>query len=347
MPSPKIDKSKGGLLLAGDIGATNTRLALYDMHEDLHKAKRAANFMGTEYKGLVEILHEFLSGQDGPVLAACFGAAGPVIEGRVRLTNLPWIVDSAELLDTFGWEGVWLLNDLQAIANSIPLLTGPDLHTLKVGIPQAHGNMAVIAPGTGLGMGYLTWAGGRYTPHATEGGHSDFAPANVLQDELLSFVRVKHPQVAVELICSGLGLPNVYAFLKSTGRAEEPPWLAKELAAVEDITPVIMENGLAAKPGSELCQQALQIFVDVLAAEAGNLALVYGSTGGVYLGGGIPPRILPALKRYEFMRTFLAKTGYEYYLERFPVHIMLNSEVGLIGAAAYGIQQVLFPERAV
>ncbi len=347
MASSKIDISKGGLLLAGDIGATNTRVALYEIKDDLRTPIRAGNFAGNEYGGLVDILHEFLSAQDLPVRAACFGAAGPVIEGRVRLTNLPWVVDSAELLKTFGWQGVWLLNDLQAIANSVPLLSGPDLYTLKVGLPQTHGNVAVIAPGTGLGIGYLTWAAGRYHAHATEGGHSDFAPANALQDELLSFLRLTHPQVAVEFICSGLGLPNIYRFLKETGRAEEPAWLAKQLARADDKTPVIVENGLAAKPGNEICQWSLNIFVDVLAAEAGNLGLLFGATGGIYLGGGIPPRLLPAFEQNNFMGTFLAKTGYEYYLERFPVQVILNSEAGLIGAAAYGAQQLLSPERVV
>lgn len=334
-------KNKAGLFLAGDIGATNTRLALFEIGASPRNPIRATNFAGADYTNLTEILHEYLADQREPVLGACFGAAGPVVEGRVRLTNLPWVVDSAELLKSFGWQGVWLLNDLQAIANSLPLLVGEDLHTLAPGIPSPHANIAVIAPGTGLGMGYLTWAAGSYYAHATEGGHSDFAPANALQDELVAFFRKKYPQVAIEFICSGLGLPNVYEFLKVTRRADEPAWLAEQIAEAADLTPVIVANALAAKPGSELCQLTLQIFVDVLAAEAGSLALLYGATGGIYLAGGIPPRILPAFKRYNFMRTFLAKTAYEYYLERFPVHVVLNPEAGLIGAAAFGIQQLM------
>jgi glucokinase len=345
MPSPKVNQSKGGLLLAGDIGATNTRLALYAINGDLRAPMRAGNFIGIEYGGLIEILHEFLRSDDEPVQAACFGAAGPVVEDRVRLTNLPWVVDSAELLEKFGWQGVWLLNDLQAIANSVPLLAGPDLHTLKVGITEPRGNVAVIAPGTGLGIGYLTWAAGRYHPHATEGGHADFAPANALQDELLMYLRRTHPQVALEFICSGLGLPTVYGFLKETGRAEEPAWLTEKLDTAEDKTPIIVDHALALTPGSELCQQTLEIFVHVLAAEAGNLALIYGSTGGVYLAGGIPPRLLTAFQRYRFMEKFVAKTGYQYYLERFPVHVILNSEAGLMGAAAFGARQLLSAEK--
>jgi len=345
MPSSKGKQSNGDLLLAGDIGATNTRLAIYAIHGDLRTPMRAASFMGNEYAGLVEILQEFLPTGGEAVQAACFGVAGPVVEGRVRLTNLPWVVDSAELMDKYGWQGVWLLNDLQAIANSVPLLGGHELQTLKAGVQEPQGNVAVIAPGTGLGIGYLTWAGGRYHAHATEGGHADFAPANELQDELLSFLRRTFPQVAIEFICSGLGLPNVYGFLKETGRAEEPDWLAEELSTAKDKTPVIVEHALALTPGGEICQQTLEIFVDVLAAEAGNLALLYGSTGGVYLAGGIPPRLLTAFQRFSFMETFVAKTGYEYYLERIPVHVILDSEAGLIGAAAFGIQQLLPPER--
>jgi glucokinase len=341
MPNPKFDFPNDGLLLAGDIGATNTRLALFELSGPLRTPQRVANFIGADYSGWVEILHEYLADHSRPLVAACLGAAGPVVDGRIRLTNLPWIVDSAELAETFGLQGVWLLNDLQAIANSIPLLGSDDLHTLKSGKPHEHGNIAVIAPGTGLGIGYLTWAAGRYHAHATEGGHSDFAPANALQDEMLTFLRTQNPQVSVELVCSGIGLPNVYAFLKSTGRAEEPAWLAQQVAAVDDITPVIVENGLAAKPGSQLCQMALEIFVDVLAAAAGSLGLLFGATGGVFLGGGIPPRILPAFQRFKFMETFIAKTKYEYYLEHFPVHVILNAEAGILGAAAYGLQQLL------
>lgn len=344
MPSPQNKNSDHGLLLAGDIGATNTRVALYEVGGDLRQPKRVQNFKGQDYPGLVEILREYLQEVDEPVLAACFGAAGPVVEGQIKLTNLAWTVDAAELCSEFGLRGAWLINDLKAIANSVPILQPSELHSLKDGIPEPRGNIAVIAPGTGLGIGYLTWAAGHYRAYATEGGHSDFAPGNPLQDEMLLYLRPKFPQLAVEHVCSGIGLPNVYGFLKETGRAKEPAWLADELAAVEDVTPVIVDNALAGKPGSELCQMTLEIFVSVLAAEAGNLALLFGATAGVFLAGGMPPRVLPAFKRFNFMQTFLAKSGYEYYLDRFPVQVVLNSEAGLLGAAEFGMQQLLDPE---
>lgn len=339
--APSKKKTTGTLLLAGDIGASNTRLGLYPLNGDHRTPLRVGTYKGNEYSGLGEILHDFLGEDSDAVVAACFGAAGPVVAGRVKLTNLAWIVDSVELLAEFSWQNVWLLNDLQAIANAVPVLKHNELHTLNVGVPESHGNIVAIGPGTGLGIAYLTWAAGRYHPHASEGGHSDFAPANAVQDELLSFLRKTYRQVAIEHVASGLGLPNVYEFLKTSGRAREPQWLAAELAGAEDVNPIIVKHALAQSPRSEICQMTVQIFVDVLAAQAGSLALLFGSTGGVYLGGGIPPLILPAFERYNFVKTFISKTAYEYYLERFPVRVITASEPGLLGAAEFGLQQVL------
>ncbi|MEX2162347.1 MAG: glucokinase [Anaerolineales bacterium] len=338
--SPSKKQTSERLLLAADIGATNTRLALFAVGSDLRTPKRVTNFKGNDYSGLVEILHEFLGDKEDAVVGACFGAAGPVVDRHIQLTNLAWTIDADELKATFGWEGVWLLNDLQAIANSVPLLSGDELHTLRAGIPEPKGKIAVIGPGTGLGIGFLTWAGGRYHAYSTEGGHSDFAPSDALQDEMLSYLRRKFPQVAVEHVCSGIGLPNVYDFLKSSGKAAEPKWLADELSAAPDKTPVIVQNGIERKPGSELCQMTVKIFIDVLAAEAGNLALLFGATGGVFIGGGLPLYMLGEFDRYNFVTTFNVKTGYEYYLERFPIHIIRYSEPGLLGAAAYGMQHL-------
>jgi glucokinase len=346
MPTKKKRASKkkmpAGLLLAGDIGATKTKVALFDPRGDLREARNVQTFLGEDYPGgLVPALREYLKENDETIMAACFGAAGPVVDDQVHLTNLDWTIDAAELCDEFGFRAVWLMNDLKAIANAVPILKPNELHTLNVGIPEEHGTIAVLAPGTGLGVGYLNWAAGRYHAYATEGGHANFAPADELQDEMIVFLRRKLGQVAVEHACAGVGIPNVYEFLKESGKAEEPEWLAKELAGAEDVPATIFENGLDRKPGSELCQMTLAIFVTVLAAEASNMALGLGSTGGVYVGGGIPPRILPALERYDFMKTFFYKPKYEDYLARFPVHVILNVESGLLGAAEYGRQQLL------
>lgn len=333
-----------GFLLAGDIGATNTRVALFDPTGDLRKPAHVKTYAGADYPGLVGVLHDYLKGVDKPVIAACFGAAGPVVEGRVKLTNINWIVDSTELCNEFDLQAAWLINDLKAIANAVPILKPNELEVLNAGIPEKHGTIVVIAPGTGLGIGFLTWAAGHYHAYATEGGHADFAPVNALHDEMLSFLRSKFRQVAVEHVGAGVGLPNIYEFLKASGHAREPDWLADEIAAAADQTRVIVDNAMALKPGSEICRQTLEIFITVLAGEAGSLALQLGATGGVYVGGGIPPRILPAFKRYGFMQTFLAKLGYEYYLECFPVKIILHPEPGLLGAADYGVQQLRHPE---
>ena len=349
MPSKKAKKrktrrSKPGFLLIGDIGATNTRVALIDLKDHRPTPSHVKTYAGANYPGLVEVLHEYLKEIGKPVVAACFGTAGPVVEGRVKLTNINWIVDAKELCDEFDLQAAWLMNDLKAIANAVPLLKSKDLEVLNKGIPEEHGTILVIAPGTGLGVGFLTWAAGRYHAYATEGGHADFAPVNTIHDEMLSFLRGKMQQVPVEHVASGVGLPNIYEFLKASGRAQEPAWLAGELAAAHDPTRVIVDHAMEAEPGSEICRQTLDVFITVLAGEAGSLALQLGATGGVYIGGGIPPRILPAFDQYLFMDTFLAKIKYEYYLARFPVKIILHPEPGLLGAANYGIQQMLYPE---
>lgn len=337
----KKKKKSSGLLLAGDLGATKTRLALFDPHGDMRKPRRVATFLGADHPSLVSVLHEYLDGSKEKIVAASFGIAGPIVDNHVRMVNLNWEVDAAELCAEFDFKAAWLINDLKAVANSVPLLNPAELHSLNSGVAEEQGTIAVIAPGTGLGMGYLTWAAGRYHAYATEGGHGSFAPEGRLQDDLLAYLRGKFAQVAVEHVCSGVGLPNVYEFLKARGHAQEPSWLAAELAAAEDLTRVIVENALAAKPGSEICQLALQIFVQVLGATAGNLALTAGATGGVFVGGGIPPRILPTFESYGFMKAFLGKIGYETYLARFPVKVILNSESALLGAADYGKQQLL------
>lgn len=327
-------------ILAGDLGATKTNLALFDAAALEAGPQQVASFVNADYSGLDAILRAYLPGKPKQAWA-CLGVAGPVIENRVQMVNLDWQVDGAELCAEFGFQGAWLINDLKALANAVPFLQPGALRTLQIGQPEPHGSIAVIAPGTGLGIGYLTWAVGRYTSYATEGGHASFAPETELQQELLAWLRGKFAQVAIEHVCAGVGLPNVYEFLKVSGKAVEPRWLADELAAVgDDNNVVIVKHALAQTPGSELCQLTLQVFVEVLGAVSGNLALGLGATGGVYVGGGIPPRILPALERYGFMRFFGGKIGYESYLSRFPVQVILEPASALLGAAAYARQQV-------
>jgi glucokinase len=279
---------------------------------------------------------EFLSQVDVEVERASFGVAGPVVAGRASITNLPWVMDEEQLQAALHLSSVRLLNDLAAIAHAVPFLESADLHTLNEGQPAPDGNIAVVAPGTGLGEAFLTWDGSRYRPHASEGGHADFAPTNPLEIELLRYLHDRFEHVSYERVCSGRGLPNIYAFLKDSGYADEPAWLAEELAAADDPTPVIVNTALARE--CELCVATLDTFVSILGAEAGNLALKVLASGGVYLGGGIPPRILPALEQGPFMQAFRNKGRMSDLLVRFPVHVILNPKVALLGAACHGLE---------
>jgi len=233
-----------------------------------------------------------------------------------------------------------LLNDLAAIAHAVPFLEPADLHTLNEGQPVPGGAIAVIAPGTGLGEAFLTWDGARYRPHASEGGHTDFAPNNPFEVELLRTLQDRFEHVGYERVCSGRGLPNIYAYLKDSGYAEEPAWLTEQLASTDDPTPVIVNAALDGERPCELCVATLNAFVSILGAEAGNLALKVLAGGGVYLGGGIPPRILPALEDEQFMKAFRHKGRMSDFLARVPMRVILNPKVALVGAACHGLESV-------
>lgn len=333
-------------LLAGDIGGTKTNLGIFSAEAGPRDPLVEATFPSASYPSLKAIVREFLSRTDLEVEQATLGVAGPLVEGRATVTNLPWVVDEQELRETFDLSSVRLLNDLQAIAASVPFLEPPDLHTLgrygdlpyNEGDPVPGGAIAIIAPGTGLGEAFLTWDGARYRPHASEGGHVDFAPTNAVELDLLRYLKERFEHVSYERICSGRGLPNIYAFLRDTGRAEEPPWLAEQLAAAADPAPVITNAALHADKPCRLCSDTLDLFVSVLGAEAGNLALKVMATGGVYLGGGIPPRILPALEGDRFLRAFRRKGRMSDVLAHVPVHVILNPKVALLGAACHGLE---------
>ena len=231
-----------------------------------------------------------------------------------------------------------LLNDLNAIAHGVPYLESQDLHTLNAGHPVEKGSIAVVAPGTGLGEAFLTWENGRYHPHTSEGGHADFAPADELQLELLRYLQQRYTHVSFERVCSGMGLPNIYAFLKGTGRATEPDWLAEMLSKASDHTMVIVENALNKEHACEICTMTLELFVGIMGSEAGNMALKVLATGGVYLGGGIPPRILPFLSEGRFMQPFLRKGRLSDVLIPVPVYVIMNPGIALLGAARHGFE---------
>jgi glucokinase len=334
------------MLLAGDIGGTKTNLALFATKEDLHSPLHEAKFSSANYATLAALVQDFLLQHDLiniPIRRAVFGVAGPVVEGKAKATNLPWHIEESQLQQALKIPEVTLLNDLAAMGTAIPLLTDSDIFTLNEGKPVPHGTLVIVAPGTGLGEAILTWdGGGHYLVHPSEGGHTDFAPTNAFEIGLLVHMLERWSHVSYEQVCSGLGLPNIYAYLKEAVLYSEPSWLGEMLAKAKDLTPVIVnaaKGELEGQPGTEsvdICVGTVKTFVAILGAEAGNMALKALATGGVYLSGGVPPRILTFLQEGEFMRSFKNKGRFADMLADIPVHVILNPNIGLIGAAAHG-----------
>jgi glucokinase len=319
------------MILAGDVGGTKVHLALYDFTDGELKHARDQQFPAKEYAGLEEIVKEFIVTER--VTAACFGVPGPVRDGRLRLTNLPWTLDSRELATHLKIDYVFLINDLQANGYGIAELSADQLYTLSDGDSRQIGNRALISAGTGLGQAFMIWDGRDYVPYPSEGGHSDFAPRNEDEIDLLRFLMQKYNgRISFERVVSGQGLTNCYEFLREVRGIEEPTWLAERIA-IEDPNVVITELALAAK--SEICEKALDMFVSAYGAEAGNLALKVLSVGGLYVGGGIAPRILEKLKDGTFMKAFSDKGRLSQLLAHMPVRVILESRTALLGAAAY------------
>jgi len=319
------------MILAGDVGGTKTSLALYRREARGLLRNRMATYGSREYEGLDSILRDFL-GEGVAVERACIGVAGPVEGGRCRLTNLDWEVDEASLRRTLGVRDAYLVNDLQATASSLPFLRKSDRAVIQEGEADPRGNMAVLSAGTGLGEGFLVGSGAGYIPLASEGGHVDFAPRDERETRLHAFLRAKHGRVSVERVLSGPGLHDVYRFLLDEERMAEEPGIAAEVAGREP-QHAIVRHGLPGGHGP--CAEAVRIFCSLYGAQAGNLALHYLATGGVYLGGGIAPAILPALRRREFLAAFLDKGRMGKLLSRVPVMVILDPAAPLLGAAEY------------
>jgi glucokinase len=325
------------MILAGDIGGTHTRIALFD--QDRHRLRMVLDrvYPSRDYPSLDEIVSLFISNQSVTVSAACFGIAGPVMHGRVATPNLAWIVDALQLSKLLRVDTVWLINDLQAHASGIDDLGEADFVDLNSAAP-GEGNAALIAAGTGLGEAGLYWDGVRRHPFACEGGHCDFAPRNDLEVALFEYLRKKLGRVSYERVLSGPGLRNIYDFLRDAKIEEEPEWLGQEMAQAQDPALVISHVGMNAKAG--ICQRALDVFVSVYGAEAGNLALKLLATGGVFISGGIAARILPRLQQPEFMQAFVNKGRMQPLLESMPVKVINNDQVGVLGAARYAVSQI-------
>jgi glucokinase len=318
------------VIVAGDIGGTHARLGLFEVRAGKSFLLRERTYPSPNFPGLEAVLRAFVEEFHPVTSAAAFGLAGPVENGRVRTPNLPWEVDARVLASVLGISNVTLINDLEALAHGIPLLGPADWVELNPGVEKT-GNRAVLAAGTGLGVAGLVTDGNSHQPLATEGGHSDFAPRNALECELMLHLSERFGRVSNERILSGPGLTNVYDFLRDTGRGEEPDWLTRRLQK-EDRAKVITLCGL--DNSSPLCSQALDIFTSVYGAVAGNVALLFLAFGGVYLGGGIAPKMLARLQDPSLFRaSFMDKGRLREALEQVPVRVILDDRVGMRGAA--------------
>jgi glucokinase len=317
------------MILAGDIGGTHTRLAFFDVADARLTLFSATVFPSHQYAGLDQIVAEFIERSNVRPDRACFGVAGPVRNGRVETSNLPWIVESERLANELDITKVFLINDLEAHAWGIADLDLKDAITLNQG-KDIPGNQAVIAAGTGLGEAGMYWDGTRHQVFASEGGHTDFAPRNELEIELFRHLSDKFGRVSYERILSGPGLVNVFNFLRDTGRGAPPQWLSEQMQSSD---PAAAISQAAMNGSCPLCEQAIDIFASVYAAEAGNLALKIMATGGVFLGGGIAPKIVSKLSQPSFMRAFVTKGRMQPLLESIPFKVITNDKVPLFGAA--------------
>lgn len=327
------------MLIAGDIGGTKTDLAIYSQASGPHAPLAQTEVHSADYPSLQAVVKEFLAQVKMSVDVATFDVAGPVINGQVKTTNLPWVMDETGLARDLDLKAVHLMNDLEAVAHSVPSLRPQDVLTINKGEPVPHGAIAVIAPGTGLGESFLTWDGSHYVAHGSEGGHSDFAPTDDRQIRLLHYLLPRFGHVGVERVCSGIGVPNIYEFLRDEENITEQPEIAQLIASSKDRTKAIIEAAADPHHPSQLCLATVDLLVSILAGEAGNLALKVLATGGVYLAGGIALHVANRLQEPRFSQTFTRKGRFHDLMERIPVHI-ITTRAALLGAATFGLQSL-------
>lgn len=322
------------IYLAGDIGGTKTRLAIVKVTGTQVHIEHEVSYPSQNYDKFETLLAEFLSGIAVPA-AAAFGVAGPVQGRVVQTTNLPWRIDADALQRQFGFAQCTLLNDLEATAYGLPALGEEDLLTLQTGVVDATGNLAVIAAGTGLGEAGLFWDGRQHQPFATEGGHASFAPSNTLEFALMRHLQQQFQHVSWERVVSGMGLLSLHDFLRQYRNSSVPDWLADEMRNI-DAAAAISNAALAGS--DDICVETMHCFVRLYGAEAGNLALKVMSRGGIFIGGGIAPKILPMLKSGEFLEALLAKGRMRPLLEAMPIKVVLNDSTALYGPALRAAQ---------
>jgi glucokinase len=319
------------IVLAGDVGGTNARLAMVELNGRSARITRESRYPSRDYPGLTPIVDRFCQDAATRPDRACFGIACLVVGDDCTAPNLPWTINARTLRAEIGIPRTTIINDFVAVGYGIELLGPPDLVTLQEGIPTPHGTIALIGAGTGLGQGFLLWEGDHYRVLPSEGGHGDFAPRGELQSDLLQHLRRQFDRVSWERLLSGPGIVNAYRYLLASAVAPEQATVRSEMEK-EDPASVISRHGLAKTDC--LSDRTLDLFCEILGAQAGNLALTVVSTGGVYLAGGIAPRMVERLNSGPFLTAFRDKGRMSELLSRIPVHVIMNPNVGLLGAAA-------------
>ena len=317
------------MYLVGDIGGTKTHLALFDHRKSVREKKYVSN----EYSNLNEIVRDFLSEGSEKIQIVVLGIAGPVEQGRVETMNLPWVIDSRELGQKIVTDRVFLLNDLQANAYGIRALSDDEFCVLNQGV-SLPGNAALISAGTGLGEAGLYWDGKNHHPFACEGGHSDFAPRNELEIELWQYLHKKYEHVSFERVLAGSAIYDLYLFLIETGKEKHTEEMQEEFRK-KDPSIVISEKGVSGD--SSVCERVMEWFTSLYGTEAGNMALKFLSFSGLYIGGGIAPKILKKMKEKHFMEAFIAKGRLRDLLAQIPIKIILNDRTALLGAVEFAI----------
>ncbi len=328
------------MILAGEIGATKTRLAAFETEGNKLTTVVEKTYLSQQESSLPTIISNFVTTEGIPVHSACFGVAGPVRGNSSKISNLAWTINADELATLLKLKSVGLINDLEAYAYGIDGLESKDFVTLSAGAEDPVGNRAVISARTGLGMAGLYWDGFRHHPFACEGGHSSFAPGNELEIELLQYLHKKHGRVSCERVLSGPGVKSIYDFLRDTKKEQEPGWLKDQLASAPDAPALISKLALEKK--APICERTLAIFVGVYGSQTGDCALMLMSTGGIFIGGSIAAKILPLMQAPVFMQSFLAKGRMESLLKDIPVKIVLNDNSGMLGAARHTLIQKAF-----
>jgi glucokinase len=327
------------MLIAGDIGGTKTDLAIYSTDAGPHAPLVQTQVHSADYPSLQAAVAEFLGQANVSVDVASFDVAGPVINGHAKTTNLPWTMDEISLAKDLKLKSVHLMNDLEAVARAVPVLRAADLITINQGQPVPQGPIAVIAPGTGLGESFLTWDGTCYKAHGSEGGHSDFAPTDERQIRLLRYLLKRFDHVAVERVCSGIGVPNIYEFLRVEEKITESPEVAQQIASAKDHTKAIVQAAADPDHPCELSRQTIDMLVSILGGEAGNLALKVLATGGIYIAGGVALHVLEELQQPQFMKAFTNKGRFKDLMAQFPIYV-ITTRAALLGAASFGLEKL-------